>query len=290
MQRVGRGGPLVALVVAALTLAAQDRFAGVEIEALPVRGSVSMLIGQGGNIGVCAGPDGLVVVDNQFLPLAEKIQAALDAMDSGELRYMLNTHHHGDHTGGNEFFGDLAPIVAQENVRQRLEKGGPGQQPAKEVALPVITFQDELKLFVNGETIRLRHHADCHTDGDSVVWFEDSNVVHMGDLFFKDSFPFVDVAAGGNVQNLITAIAAVLERVQDDTFIIPGHGALANREDLVHYHEMLRVSLEFVSERKRAGKSLQDMQKEGLGPDYREWGKGFINEQRWLGLVYSAVE
>ena len=175
------------LCVAASALAQDERFASVTIETVPVTGNISMLIGSGGNIGVSTGSDGLLIIDDQYGPLAAKIRAALSQLSSDTPKFLLNTHFHGDHTGGNADFGAASIIIAHENVRGRLMAGGsPGS------ALPVITFDEDVTVHFNGESITLIHMPRGHTDTDSVVMFEESNVIHMGDHFFNGGFPFVD--------------------------------------------------------------------------------------------------
>jgi glyoxylase-like metal-dependent hydrolase (beta-lactamase superfamily II) len=228
------------LLVAAAALAlvagaapAQQDFSKVEMKATHVAGGIHMLEGSGGNIGVSVGRDGILIVDDQFAPLADKIRAALQKLGEGKLRFILNTHWHGDHTGGNAVFGPEAPIIAHANVRRRLESGmdAPGRQvpPAPREALPVVTFDHSLSIHFNDEEIRAIHFAHGHTDGDSVIVFTKSNVVHMGDHFFNGKFPFVDLASGGDVEGYARNVEAVIKQVPADAKVIPGHGPLARR-------------------------------------------------------------
>jgi len=266
----------------------QRDFANVEIRATPVAGAVHMLEGAGGNIGVSVGEDGILIVDDQFAPLADKIRAALKSLGEGKLRFVLNTHWHGDHTGGNASFGGEASILAHANVRKRLADPPRGQPSPKE-ALPVVTFDESLSVHFNGEEIRMLHLPDGHTDGDSVIHFTGSNVVHMGDLFFAGRFPFIDLGSGGTVDGYVRNVETVLADVPADAKIIPGHGPLSTREDLAAFHRMLRETVRFVRERKAAGKSLADVQAEGLPAEWASWGWEFISAERWIEIAWGGA-
>ena len=200
---------------------AQNQFENVTIQTVPVGGNVSMLVGQGGNIGVSAGDDGILIIDDQFAPLAGRIKAAIESLGSAVPKFVLNTHFHGDHTGSNEEFGLDSLIVAHENVRSRLEAA---ESPVS--ALPVVTFDDDVTVHFNGEDVTLIHMPAGHTDTDSVVMFSESNVIHMGDHFFNGGFPFVDLDNGGTVQGYLNNLERALSWIQSDTQVIPGHGAL----------------------------------------------------------------
>ncbi len=217
----------ISLVLAATQLPAQD-FSKVEIKVQKVSGTVYMLEGLGGNIGASVGDDGIVIVDDEFLPLADKIEAALKGITDKPVKFVLNTHWHGDHTGGNPHFGEKAPIIAQENVRKRLAAGGKTRfgevKPADKTALPVITFEKDVTVHLNGEDIRAIHFPNGHTDGDSVIFFPQANVVHMGDDFFNGTFPFIDLDSGGSVQGMIAGDEKVLAEVPDDVKIIHAFG------------------------------------------------------------------
>ena len=261
---------------------AQRSFDNVEIKVTQVAGSIYMFEGVGGNIGVTAGADGLLMVDDQFAPLAPKIEAALKNLNTGALQFVINTHFHGDHTGGNEVFGKSAPIIAHVNVRKRLM-----DKPS--ASWPVITFNDDASVHFNGEEIRVVHYPHGHTDGDVVIFFTDSNVVHMGDHFFVDRFPFVDIDAGGNAVGMMQNVGRILETVRSDTNIIPGHGRLATVNDLRRFHTMLEDTAAFVRQKHSAGKSLEQIQQEGVPAKYESWGAGFINAERWLSIVYRSI-
>jgi len=289
-------GAVMALALgwaAGVASAQQQDSSKVEIKATKVAGNVFMLEGSGGNIGVSAGPDGLLIVDDQFAPLAEKIRAALKPLSPGKLKFVLNTHWHGDHTGGNPEFGREAPIIAQTNVRKRLESGGHliGRDvpPAKGDALPVVTFDESLSVWFNGEEIRVLHYPMGHTDGDSVILFTKSNVVHMGDDFFAGRFPFVDLDSGGDVEGLAKNIEQILKTLPPGVKLIPGHGPVSTIDGLKTYQRMLTESIAFVRSRVTAGKTLDQIQAEGLPAEWKSWAWEFISEKDWLGIVHRSV-
>jgi glyoxylase-like metal-dependent hydrolase (beta-lactamase superfamily II) len=285
----------LALAVAFGPAAAQQTdFSKVEVTATPVAGNVHMLVGAGGNIGVSVGSDGILIVDDQFAPLADKIRAALKGLNAGKLKFILNTHWHGDHTGGNVVFGPEATIIAQTNVRKRLEvetRRGEQVIPASpKEALPVITFDKGLSVHFNGEEIKAMHVPNGHTDGDTIVYFTKSNVVHMGDQFFNERFPFVDLNSGGDVDGYMRNIATVLSQVPQDVKIIPGHGKLATVEDLKAFHAMMVETTGIVRERMKAGKTLEQIKAEGLPAKYASWVPegAFINADRWIETIHRS--
>jgi glyoxylase-like metal-dependent hydrolase (beta-lactamase superfamily II) len=271
----------------------QQDFSQVQIKVTKVSGTVYMLEGSGGNIGVSVGDDGIVIVDDQFAPLAPKIKEALKSITDKPLKFVINTHFHFDHTGGNAQFGKEATIIAHENVRQRLEKGssvgGNKVDPAPKEALPVITFNDRAAVHVNGEDIRAIHLPNGHTDGDSVIYFTQSKVVHMGDDFVTYGFPFVDVASGGSVSGMIAAVESVLNMVPEDVKVIPGHGPLSTPTDVRKYLDMLKETRGLVAQASQQGKTLEDMKKEHLLQKYDDLGKGFIKTDAWIDLLYAEV-
>ena len=275
---------LALLAVSASASFAQQNFDNVQIKASAVAGSVHMLEGAGGNIGVSVGPDGILIVDDQFAPLAGKIDEALQKLDKGALKFVLNTHWHGDHTGGNAHFGRKANIVAHTNVRKRLSAA----PNATKEALPVITFDDSLSIHFNGEEIKVIHLPPGHTDGDSVIHFTQSNVIHMGDQFFNGRFPFVDLGSGGDVAGYIKNVETVLGKVTADAKIIPGHGPLATRADLEKFHKTLVDTTSIVRQGIAEGKTLEQVKAAGLPEQYKDWGSGFINTPRWIEMVYNS--
>ncbi len=284
----------VLLALAATSLAAQQDFSKVEIKVTKVAGSVYMLEGAGGNIGVSVGEDGIVVVDDQFAPLAPKIREALHGITAKPIRYILNTHYHGDHTGGNEAFSHDGPIIAQENVRKRMAAGttamGRSTPPAPKDALPVITFNDRASLHVNGEEIRAVHLPHGHTDGDSVIYFTQSNVMHMGDDFFNGMYPFVDTDNGGSVRGMLAAVDKVLSTLPDDAKVIPGHGALSDKAGLRAFAEALRGTTKAVATALAAGKTLDQMKAENILAPWDSWGKGFIKTNAWLETLVNEAK
>lgn len=273
---------------------AQD-FSRVQIKATKVAGNVHMLEGAGGNIGVSVGPDGILIVDDQFAPLADKIRASLKTLGEGKLRFILNTHWHGDHTGGNVAFGPEAPIIAHDNVRkrlsteQRIEFFKQTVPAAPKEALPVITFDQALSVHFNGEEIRAIHYPNGHTDGDSVIFFTTSNVVHLGDNFFAGRFPFVDVDSGGNVVGLAKNIGEIIAKIPAGAKLIPGHGPLSTIDDLKLYHRMLLETTDVVRAKLAAGKTLDQIKSEGFAEEWKSWGTGFIKPEQWIDLINHSL-
>ena len=274
---------------------AQQDFSKVEVKAQKVAGNVHMLQGAGGNIGVSVGADGILIVDDQFAPLADKIKGALKTLGEGKLKFVLNTHWHGDHTGGNVVFGPEAPIIAHDNVRKRLATEQKSEffkrtTPASpKEALPVITFGQSLSVHFNGEEIRVIHFPQGHTDGDSVIFFTNSNVVHMGDDFFAGRFPFVDLESGGTVEGLTKNIGDIIGKLPADVKIIPGHGPLSTLDDLKAYHRMLVETTDTVRKKMAAGKSLADIKTEGLPDEWKAWGTGFIKTDLWIETIHRSL-
>ncbi len=265
----------------------QDRFEKVQIEATALKGSVHMLTGMGGNIGVSAGDDGILIIDDQFAPLAEKIAAALGELGSDKPRYVINTHYHGDHTGSNAFFHSHkgATILAHDNVRVRLandEKVSPD-------ALPAITYENGIKLHFNGETIHIMHLESGHTDGDSIVWFEQPDVMHTGDLFFNGVFPFIDLKSGGSVKGYIESVKQVMEKIDDDTVLIPGHGALSNKAEYTSFLAMIEETFAFIKAQKAKGMNLEAITEAGLDTKWDKWAWSFISEDKWIATLYEEA-
>ena len=281
-------------VWAAAPTQAQD-FSKVEIKVSKVAGNVYMLQGSGGNIGVSVGPDGILIVDDQFAPLADKIKAALKTLGDGKLKFVLNTHYHGDHTDGNVVFGPEALIIAQENVRKRLSTEQVSKffkrttPPSPKEALPVVTFDHAVSVFFNGEEIKVVHFPHSHTDGDSIIFFTNSNVIHMGDNFFNPRFPVVDLEAGGNVVGMAKTVGEVISKLPAGVKIIPGHGPLSDAEGLKAFHRMLVETTDIVRKKKKAGKTLEQIKKEGLPEEWKSWGEGYIKTDVWLELVYNSL-
>lgn len=286
---------LTVLFVFTANAQAQTDYSKVEIKATKVSGNVYMLQGAGGNIGVSVGDDGILIVDDQFAPLADKIRAALKSLADKKLRFILNTHWHGDHTGGNAVFGPEAPIIAHDNVRKRLATEQRSEvfkmttPPSPKEALPVITFDQSLSVHFNGEEIRAIHFPKGHTDGDSVVFFTTSNVVHLGDDFFAGRFPFVDLESGGTVEGLVKNIGEIIGKITADSKLIPGHGPISTVDDLKNYHRMLEQTTEIVRKKIAAGKTLDQIKSEGLPEEWKPWGTGFIKTELWVETIYRSL-
>jgi glyoxylase-like metal-dependent hydrolase (beta-lactamase superfamily II) len=277
------------------TAYAQTDWSKVEIKVHKVNGNVYMLQGAGGNIGVSVGPDGILIVDDQYAPLADKIKAALKTLGEGKLKFVLNTHWHGDHTGGNVAFGPEAPVIAHDNVRKRLATAQKSDvfkstTPASpKEALPVITFGHSVTIHFNGEEIRAIHFPTGHTDGDSVIFFTASNVVHMGDHFFAGRFPFVDLDSGGNVEGFTKNVGDVIAKLPAGVKIIPGHGPLSTPDDLKLFHRMLLETTDIVRKKMASGKTLEQIKTEGLPDEWKSWGAGFIKTDLWVETIYRSL-
>jgi len=286
---------LIVSLLFAVSASAQTDFSKVQMKATKVAGNVYMLEGAGGNIGVSVGDDGLLIVDDQFAPLADKIRAALKGIADKKLHFILNTHWHGDHTGGNVAFGPEATIIAHDNVRKRLSTEQKSAvfnsttPPSPKEALPVITFDQTLTVHFNGEDIRAIHYPHGHTDGDSVIFFSASNVVHLGDDFFAGRFPFVDLESGGSVEGLIKNVGELITKIPNDAKLIPGHGPISTLDDLKSYHRMLQQTTEIVRGKIKAGKTLDQIKSEGLPAEWAPWGTGFIKTDRWVETIYRSL-
>ena len=291
--------PLIALAgisFASSTVAfGQQGMENVEIKAQEIEPGVAVLFGRGGNIGVSHGEDGTLIIDDQFAPLTDKIVTAVSELGAPPVEYVINTHWHLDHTGGNENFGKRgAKIFAHENVRARLVVGAPESrwkiQPAPKEALPILTYTDGVTFHLNGDTIDVRFTGGGHTDGDSIVFWREKNVLHTGDLYFTiKSFPYVDIDSGGNVFNLLASLNLAIEMVDDDTKIIPGHGPISDKASLVEYRDMVVESVRRVTELHASGMSLEDAR--GTRPlDDFDRGGGFIDEDGFVGAIWASLD
>jgi cyclase len=288
---------LAVAVLVERTHAQQGNFENVQVEAVRVAGGVHVLTGAGGNIGVSAGADGVFLVDDQYAPLTPKILAAVKTIRDEPIRFVLNTHWHGDHTGGNENMGKAgALIVAHENVRKRmsveqfLEAFNVREPPSPAGALPVVTFTDAVTFHLNGDEIHAFHVPPAHTDGDAIVHFRRANVVHMGDLFFNGMYPFIDVSTGGSIDGMISAAERVLKMIGADTKVIPGHGPIANRSDLTAYRDMLVGVRAAVMRHVSAGWTLERVvAAKPTAPFDATWGKGFLQPDKFVEIVYTDL-
>lgn len=298
-MRVNPGLMLLLAFAAAGRLQAQG-FDDVEIETQRLTDNVYMLIGQGGNIGVSAGDDGVFIIDDQFAPLTEKIVAAIRQITSEPVRFVLNTHWHGDHTGGNENLGEAgALIVAHDNVRERmsvdqvLERiGRPvATEPASpDGALPVVTFAGDVSFHINDDLLHAFHVEAAHTDGDAIVHFERANVVHMGDTFFRDRFPFIDTATGGSIDGMIAAAGAALALMDAETQVIPGHGPLSSRDDLTAYRDALRTMRNAIAALKAEGLTLDEIQaRRPIRPQAEAWGQDRAAEENFVATIHHGL-
>lgn len=281
-------------LLTAIQFSFAQNFDKVEIKTQKINDNLHVLFGAGGNIAVLTGEEGTVMIDNQFAPLSEKIQAAIDALSSNPVQYVINTHWHGDHTGGNINFAKKgATIIAHENVRKRLMtdnvrpfgRKSEAQPPA---AWPRLTFDNNLQLHHNGITVQLIHHHAGHTDGDALVLFGEYNVLHMGDIFFKDRFPFIDTALGGDPDGLMDIVAASLMLCDADTVIIPGHGSISNKEDLKRYQQMLLIMKDRVKAAINNGTPLDQIDVAEMVKGYETWGEGFIKSDVFVKTLYST--
>jgi glyoxylase-like metal-dependent hydrolase (beta-lactamase superfamily II) len=284
----------VCVVLVPFLAFAQQDFSKVEIKVQKVAGTVYMLQGAGGNIGVSVGDDGIVMVDDQFAPLAPKIQAALKSITDKQLRFVLNTHWHGDHTGGNPIFSQQAPIIAQENVRKRLAEGrktpAPEIPPQPRNVLPVITFQDKVSVHLNGEDIQAIHFPRGHTDGDSVIFFSQSNVLHMGDDFVTYGFPFVDLNSGGSVSGMIDALHKVVALVPADVKVIPGHGNLSTLDDVRSFTKMVEDTFNLVSDQVKQGKTADQIKQGNVLAAYSKYSGSFVSTDKWIDTIYAELK
>ena len=294
------------LAAAALLLAlgavmpaqAQD-FSKTEIKAEKLNDTTWMLVGAGGNMGLSVGEDAVFLVDDQYAPMAPKIKAAIAAITSKPVKFVLNTHFHFDHTGGNEALGkEGALILAHENVRRRMSAdqlisfvGNSARQAASpKVALPVITVPGAISFHINGEEVHAFHVPAAHTDGDLIVHFKGGDIVHMGDVFFNGSYPFIDAGSGGSPLGVIAAFDRVLALAGEKTKIIPGHGPLADKAALQRTRDMLVTLVGRIQTERRAGKSDEQIRAAQPTADYDAvWGKGFIKPEQFVQLVLNGL-
>ncbi len=263
-------------------------FTKIEVKATKVAGSVYMIAGtddlaafSGGNIAVSVGEDGVLMVDSKMAPLSDKIKAAIKEIGGDLPKYVINTHVHGDHVGGNPAFSSDGTIVAHTNVRKRLS-----DKP--ENTWPVITFDQSMSIHMNGEEIQAIHYPEGHTDGDAIIYFTGSNVVHMGDHLFNKIFPFVDLNSGGTVQGFMANTKKTLDEIQEDVKIIPGHGPLASKTDLQENYRMLQETVALVTDKMKAGTSLDDIKKEGLQEEWKSWSWFFISTEKWIETIHKS--
>jgi len=290
------------LGLTSLALAQQQDFSKVQIKVTKVSGNIYMLQGAGGNIAASVGEDGIVIVDDEFAPLADKIATALKdiGVTDKPVRFVINTHYHGDHTGGNLPFGNKgSTIIAQDNVRKRLESGSKGgnggamvfeQKPEQKAALPIITFDHDVTVHLNGEDIRALHYPAGHTDGDAIIFFPKANVVHMGDDYVRYGFPFIDVTAGGSVQGMIAACEGAIAQLPADVKVIPGHGELSNVNEVREYIRMLKETSAAVQNELNAGKGLDQIKKDKvLAPWEKQYASKSLTTDLFIETLYNSL-
>ncbi|MCH8873116.1 MBL fold metallo-hydrolase [candidate division KSB1 bacterium] len=278
---------IILFAISAVAALWQD-FAKVEVKATKVAGSVYMIAGtddmaafSGGNIGVSVGEDGVIMVDSKFAPLGDKIKAAIKEIGGDLPKYVINTHVHDDHLNGNSVFSADGTIIAHTNIRKRL-----ADKPKN--LWPVITFDQSLSIHMNGEEIKAIHYPKGHTDGDAIIYFTGSNVVHMGDHLFNKMFPFVDLNSGGTVQGFMANTKKTLEEIPENVKLIAGHGPLASKADLQENYRMLQETVALVTQKMKAGTSLDDIKKEGLQEEWKSWSWNFITEERWIEKIHNS--
>jgi len=262
------------------------------IKAKHISGNYYVLTGGGVNVGVSAGDDGILIIDDHYSTMTDNVRAALREIGSDKPEFILNTHLHGDHTGGNEAFGKDSHIIAHKNVRKRLSiqprEWNRTPAPMPKVGLPVITFDEGLSLHFNGEEIKVIHFSEGHTDGDAIIHFTKSNVYHLSDYYFEGRFPYVDLENGGNVANYLENVGKMIDMIPDDAKIIPGHGDVSSLDELKKYHSMLTETVKFVWNKMSRHNSLEDIIEKGLPKKYKKWHWNFITEKRWIETIYES--
>jgi len=288
---------LCVLMAGFISYAATGQAADQEIIPVQVTEQIYMIAGDGGNIGLFIGEDGTFLVDDQFAPLTEKIVAAIKSVGGDYPKFLINTHYHGDHTGGNEKLGQGGTLIfSHDNVRDRLDTGSfleafnmKRASVAKE-GLPVVTFSENISFHLNGDNVRAMHVPNAHTDGDSFIYFKGANVIHAGDFFFNGFYPFIDVGHGGSLKGMINAVDKVLSLVDENTKIIPGHGPMGNKEQLTSYRQMLGTAYERLRKLKAAGNTAQEaVAAKPLADLEATWGDGLFKSDRWIELIYPGV-
>jgi len=269
----------------------------VKIAAIPLTKQIYMVTGQGGNIGLFIGEDGTFLIDDQFAPLTVKILAAIKAVGGDHPKFLINTHYHGDHTGGNENLGKKGTLIfSHHNVRDRLSGGSyiaefkMKQEPFPMAVLPVVTFSEDIVFHLNGDTVEVTHVPSAHTDGDSFIYFRNANATHAGDLFFNGLYPFIDVSHGGSLKGTIRGVDRLLALADDKTKIIPGHGPLGDKAQLETYRQMLATAYERLRKLKAEGKTAQEAAAtKPLADLEATWGKGMFTGDRWIEIIYPGV-
>lgn len=284
-------------VVGTVPVCGQQNFDTVRIRPLKLTDNIYMLKGSGGNIGVMIGKDGTLMIDDQYAPLSNKINGAIKTLDPGDIRFLINTHIHGDHSGGNDNFKRMGvTIVAHDNVRERMQKEQVIKSrnmtfpPRDRDALPVITFADKLNFHWNDEDIELIHVNSAHTDGDVVVHFKKANVYHTGDTFVRYGYPFIDLSSGGSFAGFVSNLDQLLGLMDDNSRIIPGHGDVATRADLKIFRDKMADIRDQVLAALKKGKKVEDIPGLGITDKYEaELGKGFVKGKDFVLLAAEEL-
>ena len=288
---------LCVLIIAFMSLALTGQSAEVKIMTIPVTEQIYMITGKGGNIGLFIGEDGTFLIDDQFAPLTEKIVAAIKSVGGDFPKFLINTHYHGDHTGGNENLGRGGTLIfSHDNVRERLGTGSfiaafnMKREAVSREGLPVVTFSEDISFHLNGDTILATHLPYAHTDGDSFIHFKKANVIHAGDIFFNGFYPFIDVNHGGSLKGMLKAVDRILALADDNTKIIAGHGPLGDKAQLTSYRKMLEIAYERLSKLKAKGKTAQEASAARPLADLdATWGDGIFKSDRWIEIIYPGV-
>jgi len=286
----------LAMLALPLTAAADDKqdFSKVQIKATKVAGQIYVIEDvvpefSGGNVGVSAGPDGILLIDDKFAAIAPKLEAALKTVSDKPVKFVINTHYHGDHSDGNSVLGPKSTIIASDNTRKRMMTPQGKEPPPPAAALPVLTFEHKLSVHFNGEEIRATHYPSGHTDTDVIVVFPKSNVVHMGDDFFNGMYPFIDLDGGGSVKGLIANLVQVIPQIPAGAKIIPGHGPIATIKELRDYLAMLQGTTAIVEAGIKARKTADQLKKEKALARYDAWGKGFLKPDDFIDQLYKEL-
>ncbi len=284
----------ITLICISFSLSGQNRFDDVQIKEYKLTDQIYMLEGAGGNVGIYIGEDEVLMIDDQYAPLSEKLMAKIKELSGGMTTKLINTHWHGDHSGGNENFGKAgAMIFAHENVRERMSKevvrGDQVSPPSPDIALPVVTYKDAMQLHFMGEPVLISHVHNAHTDGDSFVFFPESNVIHMGDCFFHKRFPYIDLNSGGSLNGIIEAVEAAAMLVNDDTQIIPGHGPMASKSDLMKYHTFLTTLRDRVIAHINSGGDEKTLNAAQIVEGYEDWSWGFIDAEKMASIAFASL-
>ena len=289
---------IVFMLLLTISVSAQTNFDTVKIQPIKVAEQIYMLKGSGGNIGVMIGKEGTLVIDNQFAPLSNKINGAVKTLDPGEIKFLINTHIHGDHTGGNENFCKMGvTLVAHDQVRERMMKETVNARtnrttpPRDKEAWPAITFADKLNFHLNDEDIILHHFDVGHTDGDVIVQFKKANVVHTGDAFVRYGYPFIDVTNGGGVNGFVNTLDKLLSVIDDNTKVIPGHGEVARKADVKKLRDQVADIRDQVAAALKKGKKAEDIAALGITDKYEaELGKGFVKGKDFVFTVAENLK